>query len=144
MTITIGPAGANDWPAIRALLDEASLPFEGLEDCWATWVGTDGPDVVATASLERHRHVFLLRSVAVRRDHRNQGVGAQLVNAALRSVDQPVTLLTETAQDWFSRLGFVRSTREAIDPALLESPELQHLCPDSAVVMVSTGAAPPP
>lgn len=144
MRIAVRRAEASDWATVRSLLEEASLPLEGLDGCWSTWVAVEDHDVVATASLERHGQSFLLRSVAVSPDHRRRGIGAQLVATAVRTAGQPVVLLTETAADWFGRHGFEVSSRSGLDAALGASPELQHLCPDSAVVMVSTTPPPPP
>lgn len=44
-------------------------------------------------------------------------------------------LLTETAEGWFPRLGYVATTRDAVPTALTASPELAGACPQSAAVL---------
>ena len=47
-----------------------------------------------------------------------------------------VYLLTTTAEDYFPRFGFARTTREAVPPALKSSAEFTSACPESAAVML--------
>jgi amino-acid N-acetyltransferase len=135
--ITIRLAGPADRDHIHRLVASAGLPTEGLDDAWCSWIATAGEGIVGTASLERHRDALLLRGVAVDPDWRRSGIGTQLVMHALRECsDGSIALLTTTAAEWFTRLGFIEVARERLDPALASSPELQGLCPDSATAMI--------
>ena len=73
-------------------------------------VARDGDAVVAAAALERYGDAALLRSVVVAPDRRRPGVGRGIVAAAESLArDEGVRdlyLLTETAVDWFPRLGY--------------------------------------
>jgi amino-acid N-acetyltransferase len=119
---------------VADLVTAAGLPTAGLAQAWRTWVVVDGDQLLGTASLERHSHAYLLRSVAVRDEARGRGIGAQLVRAALAAVDagRPVALLTETAAGWFPRFGFHPVDRTALDPALAASVEFAGACPATA------------
>jgi amino-acid N-acetyltransferase len=51
-------------------------------------------------------------------------------------------LLTTTADQYFPRFGFTRTTRSAVPDAVKASAEFQGACPDTAVVMTRrVGAA---
>jgi amino-acid N-acetyltransferase len=123
-----------EFDQVQALVAAAGLPLEGLEGTWRTWVALADGHIVGTASLERHGHALLLRSVAVDPAHRGQGIGQALVAAALAAADPigSVSLLTETAPGWFPRFGFRPVAREALDPALAASPELRGACSATA------------
>ena len=47
-------------------------------------------------------------------------------------------LLTETAEAWFLRLGYVSVARDAVPVSLMASPEFSGACPDSAAVLHKT------
>jgi amino-acid N-acetyltransferase len=119
---------------VAELVTAAGLPTAGLAQAWRTWVAADGDQLLGTASLERHGHAYLLRSVVVRDEARGRGIGAQLVRAALAAVDagRPVALLTETAAGWFPRFGFHPVDRTALDAALAASAEFAGACPATA------------
>jgi len=46
-----------------------------------------------------------------------------------------VYLLTTTAEKYFPRFGFARTTRAAVPETVKESAEFRGACPDTAVVM---------
>jgi amino-acid N-acetyltransferase len=127
----------GDQTAIEALLAANQLPNAGLELALGTAVvaRADGR-VVGCAAVEPYDRVGLLRSVCVAPDRRGTGLGRRLVEhaeaiAATRGMTE-LFLLTETAAEWFPRLGYERRSREAAPPALLGSPEFTGACPDSA------------
>ena len=79
-------------------------------------------------------------------EYRGTGVGQQLVERLLeRAVKDGIDelyLLTTTAEDYFPRFGFARTTRSAVPHAVKASAEFHGACPDSAVVMTRRIAAP--
>ncbi|TLY54076.1 MAG: GNAT family N-acetyltransferase, partial [Gemmatimonadetes bacterium] len=81
----------------------------------------------------------LLRSVAVAAAVRGQGLGQRLTTAALELASRhgvrTVYLLTETAGEFFPKLGFTMIERSAVDPAVQVSQEFTTACPASALVM---------
>ena len=110
-------ATASDVPAVEALLLAAKLPLEGAAEALATGVvARDGEAVVGAAAVEPFGEAGLLRSVVVAEPLRGTGLGRQLVAAAEglardRGIRQ-LYLLTETAADWFPRLGYGVVQRE--------------------------------
>lgn len=100
----------------------------------------DHDHVIGSAALEVYGAAALLRSVAVAQAHRGRGLGRRLIQAALELGDahgvRTVYLLTESAADFFGRLGFRRIPRARAEPAVGASIEFQEACPASATCMV--------
>jgi amino-acid N-acetyltransferase len=138
---TIAAATSADLHAIFQLLDDNRLPRAGLDAHVATTlVAREDGALVGTAALELYGTAALLRSVAVWSARRGQGLGQALTIAALdlgreRGV-ATVYLLTETASEFFPKLGFRPIARADVDAAVLGSAEFTMVCPQSALVMV--------
>ena len=100
----------SDVPVIEALLAAAGLPLEGVAEAFETGlVAREGAEVVGAAAMEPYGRTGLLRSVVVAEARRGTGVGREVVTAAeALARDEGIEelyLLTETAADWFPRLG---------------------------------------
>ena len=135
--IDISAATADDRPAVESLLVDNGLPVAGLDLAFEqALVARESGRVVGCAAVERSGSVGLLRSVCVEASHRGTGLGRALVQraeAVAREADvTELFLLTETAADWFPRLGYVPGDRAAVPAALLASPEFAGACPDTA------------
>ena len=135
-------ATPHDVQAIETLLADAGLPLDGAAAAFDLGiVGRTGPDgrVVAAAAIERFADNGLLRSVVVAHDHRGTGVGRSLVTAAedlaAEAGIHDLWLLTETAVDWFPRLGYQVVERTAAAAAVGESVEFTTICRDTGVPM---------
>jgi amino-acid N-acetyltransferase len=129
-----------DVPAVETLLSAAGLPLEGAADALASGVvARDGEEVVAAAAVERYGDAGLLRSVVVAPARRGTGLGREIVTAAERLArDDGVVdlyLLTETAVDWFPRLGYAPVDRAVATAAVGESIEFTTVCRDTGVPM---------
>jgi amino-acid N-acetyltransferase len=144
---SIERAKPADRAAIEALLAASGLPLVGLELALGTAVvAREGSNVVGVAAVEPYGTVGLLRSVAVTATLRGTGLGRGLVTAAesfaAESGIETLFLLTETAAEWFPRLGYEASDRAAVPNALASSPEFTDACPESAAVfrkMIAAG-----
>jgi amino-acid N-acetyltransferase len=137
----IRQAEPQDLPAVLALLSEAKLPTDGVEEHFHSFfvVDEDGR-VVASAGLELRGDAALLRSLAVSPEVRGTGLGAAVLRRALHEVHGRaggVYALTTTAEAYLSRFGFAPVSRESLPQQLFESRELQDACPDTAAVMKS-------
>jgi amino-acid N-acetyltransferase len=140
---SIERAKPADRAAIETLLVAADLPLIGLELAIATAVvARDGDNVVGCAAVEPYGSAGLLRSVAVTKTLRGTGLGRRLVAEAeafaAESGIETLFLLTESAEDWFPRLGYEASTRNAVPATLAASPEFTDACPNSAAVFRKT------
>ncbi len=133
-------AEAGDWPAVRDLLTEAGLPLDGAAEAFATGVVAREDDrIVGCAAIEPYDGTALVRSVAVAPDLRGTGVGTGLVHAledlARDHGATSLILLTETAEPWFSRLGYATIDRTSVPADVAGSIEFQTACSTSAVAM---------
>jgi amino-acid N-acetyltransferase len=136
----IRAATTADADSVRALLADAKLPLEGVPaDLLHFLVAERDGGVVGAIGMELHGDAALLRSAVVAPGHRGAGVGERLVQALLdlarAAGARDLVLLTTTAEGWFPRFGFARSTRAEVPGALRASEEFKGACPDTAVVM---------
>lgn len=143
---SIEPAKPADRAAIEALLVAAGLPLAGLQLALGTAVvARDCDTIVGVAAVEPYGSVGLLRSVVVAETLRGSCLGRRLVAEAetLAAVSGIGTLflLTETAEEWFPRLGYSASDRAGVPAALTASPEFTDACPESAAVFRKAIAA---
>lgn len=141
------PATAADQPLVEHLLRDQSLPVAGVAEMFGRdptqfIVATSNGDLVAVAGVEECDHHALLRSVAVRHDWQQRGLGAELVARAVTLAEArgipALYLLTMTADRYFPRFGFERIERDAVPADIAGSVEFTSACPASAVTMRKT------
>ena len=136
----IRAATAKDAPAVRAMLVDSKLPLDGVPDDLAHFLVAEREGrVVGAIGMELYGDAGLLRSAVVSPALRGTGVGEQLVHALLQQArangTRDLVLLTTTAEKWFPRFGFERTTRADVPQSLHASEEFRGACPDTAVVM---------
>ena len=130
----------SDFPAVEQLLLSSRLPIEGVRENFSGFVVAEEAGTIAGAiGLEKYGSAALLRSAVVAPANRGAGVGHQLVESLLQRAKEDgiveVYLLTTTAEKYFPRFGFARTTRAAVPETVKESAEFRGACPDTAVVM---------
>ncbi|MFL5596497.1 MAG: arsenic resistance N-acetyltransferase ArsN2 [Gemmatimonadaceae bacterium] len=130
----------DDLTDIERLLSVNQLPLDGVKENVRDFIVAENGDEIAGAiGLEKFGNVALLRSAVVAAEYRGSGVGRNLVERALARCEETgideLYLLTTTAEEYFPRFGFARTTRSAVPDALKASAEFQGACPDTAVVM---------
>jgi len=130
----------SDLSAVESLLTASELPTDGVRANFSGFVVADDNGAIAGAiGLEKYGSVALLRSAVVAPDHRGTGVGRKLVEQLLERAEEAgvdeLYLLTTTAENYFPRFGFTRTTRATVPDALKASAEFRGACPDTAVVM---------
>ncbi len=127
---------------MRAALEKAALPAADLGEHARCFALREAGRTIAWGALECYGDDALLRSVLVAEGARGTGAGAELVQrlaAAARGAGvKRLWLLTETAEGFFARLGFTKSSREEALPAIRETSEFGSLCPASATCMTAT------
>lgn len=136
----------RDFDAVATLLSKSDLPLDGVKENFSDFVvAEDRGEIAGAIGLEKYGSVALLRSAVVSPRHRGTGVGRKLVERLLERAErdgiEELFLLTTTAEEYFPRFGFSRTTRSAVPDALKASAEFQGACPDSAVVMKRRVAA---
>jgi amino-acid N-acetyltransferase len=140
-------ATSADLRAVESLLSASDLPLDGVKDNFSNFVvAEDDGEIAGAIGLEEFGAVALLRSAVVSPEHRGSGVGRRLVERLLEGAEvagiEELYLLTTTADQYFPRFGFTRTTRSAVPDAVKASAEFQGACPDTAVVMTRrVGAA---
>lgn len=138
---TLRPATAADLPAVLALLEAHRLPGDGVREALPGFiVAEDGGALVGVIGLETYEGGFgLLRSAAVSDAWRSRGLGRTLVQHLIADATakgfRAVYLLTTTAEGFFPKFGFTRTTRADVPVSVKGSVEFMSLCPDSATVM---------
>lgn len=126
---------------VRRLLDAAGLPCADIDDGLVAhfFAVRLAGEVAGIAGLEPHGRVGLLRSLVVRDSIRGSGLGTELVAEAERRAGaqgiDTLYLLTDTAADYFRRLGYHDCPRDAAPEAIRHTGEFATLCPDDAAFM---------
>lgn len=133
-------AAPVDVPAVEALLAASGLPLEGAAAALRLGVvARDGDGIMGAAAVEPYGDAGLLRSVVVAAPLRGSGLGRKLVSAAetlARDAGiRELYLLTETAPDWFPRLGYEVVDRELARAAVGSSIEFTMVCATTGVPM---------
>ena len=136
----IRPATAADFPAIHALLTAASLPVAGVDAASGEYVVADlAGKVVGVLGIEKSGDAALLRSFAVQADFRKRGIGEALVRHVLGQLKfegiSSLYILTNTAEAFAARFGFVKVSREELPAPLLNGSTLGTACPASSTCM---------
>jgi len=95
--------------------------------------------VIATGGLEFFTDCALLRSVSVRKDLQRRGLGKFIVDelekiAGRKKIDR-LYLLTITAENFFSKMGYKAIDREGVPIAIKNTAEFTSVCPSTATVM---------
>ena len=125
---------------IETLLQICGLPYEDCSEHLNTFNGiTRDGNLVAIGALQINGPVALLRSIAVHPENRNQGLAAiitqYLLELARLDGVRELYLLTETAENYFTRFGFCPVGRENLPAGIKLTRQFESLCPASAQAM---------
>jgi len=140
--LSIRAAQASQFDAVVAMLACAGLPTRDLTPASIDTflVAAVADELVGAVALERYGDVGLLRSLVVAPDHRKDGIGAALVDAVERQARRDglssLVLLTETAREFFLRMGYGVAARNEAPEAVQQSSEFAFVCPAGATYMV--------
>lgn len=141
--MTPAPLAPEAFDQAVALVAASGLPVADLDPgrqrFWA--VGTTA-GLVGVIAWERAGGDALVRSFAVEADVRGRGVGTALyrtLEAEARRVGVArLVLLTETAEGFFRRQGFISTPRESLSDEVRATAEFTGLCPVSAVCLAKS------
>lgn len=139
-TVSLQKAVSANFDAVCALLSENNLPFSDLNPVLDNFlIALDEGKVVAVMGIDRYGAAGLLRSAAVSASHRNTGLASTLLQRLLEAARQGgltnLYLITNTAENYFSKKGFVKISRNEVPEAVLQSKEFNGLCPASSAIM---------
>ncbi len=133
---------ANAKGAVLDLLDEAKLPTKDLtKEKMKNFMIAKAKDgsIIGVVGVEIYRGSGLLRSLAVHPAHRGTGLGSLLTRKiesfASRKGIKTLYLLTMTAADFFTKIGYEVTQRDSLPAPIKETEEFKNLCPVSAVCL---------
>lgn len=141
MNIQIREAQPMNLPAVLQLLETVDLPTEGVKEHFISFlVGldstTDSPadvPVIACVGLELYVPSALLRSLAIHPSYQGKGLGKKMVEVASTWAKKhdvrQLFLLTDSAVDFFHKLGFTYINRDQVPKDVRQSIEFTKLCP---------------
>ena len=144
--LKIDEAKSSDHAAVVALLQETDLPPDEIELHMENFLVIRHPEVdrgpellVGSIGLEIYEDSALLRSLAVHPDFQGNGLGSRLVDSMIefaRGKDiNRLFLLTDTAEKFFEKKGFVVVTRDQVPDDMKQSIEFTTLCTSSPSMM---------
>lgn len=134
----------GDLKSIQALLRSNHLPYEDCGDHLSSFIGIAqgskiNNQIIAVGGFEHIGRFALLRSVAVDSQFRGLGLAASLIENILGQLRflkvETVYILTETADQYFSSLGFKIVERDKLPVEIQTTQQCQTLCPASAIAM---------
>jgi len=136
LEITPIPATDKNFLSALALVD---LPTADLATSRGHYYSAAvGDQIVGYGGYESLGRVILLRSVVVIAK-RGLGLGRAIAQATLQQArdggGEVAFLLTESAEGFFTRLGFVQITRDETPAVVKTHPQYDRLCADTAVIM---------
>jgi amino-acid N-acetyltransferase len=131
----------TDMAAIAQLLKINNLPYSDIRKSPIVFVVARKDDcIVGCIDLEMYGNAGLLRSFAVVPSLQNKGIGKELymmlLDYALQNKVKSIHLLTNTAKDYFSRIGYQVAKRNDAPAEISKSAEFADLCPVSSTYMV--------
>lgn len=138
--LQIRKAIPEDYDGVVNLLASQKLPVEDIEKKLPHFfVVKELTTIAGVIGMEVYGGYGLLRSMATNPIHRNRGIASALVNelveyARLSGIKE-IYLLTETAESFFAKKGFITVERNKVPLPLQQSKEFSHLCPTSATVL---------
>jgi amino-acid N-acetyltransferase len=141
-TIIIENFSAYDKENVLDLLNGADLPIEDLTDeKMKNFMVAKGKDncIIGVVGVEMYQESGLLRSLAVHPAYRGKGVGRRLTrkieSLARHNGIKTLYLLTMTATDFFSKIGYEVTQRDKVPESIAKTEEFKTVCPISAVCL---------
>ena len=140
-SIHIRLAQDPDVDEMLELLKDSGLPVEDLVPASPAQflVATRGGATAGCVGIELTGRYALIRSLAVRKTNRGEGIGSRLLQSAEDLCRQKgiraVYLLTLTAEPFFARTGYRRIERDSAPEDIASTTEFASVCPVSSAFM---------
>jgi amino-acid N-acetyltransferase len=135
--VVVAEAGLK--AAVLALLRENDLPVGDLDETKTLFAILSNGDVIGTGGLESFRDSALLRSISIKKDLQQTGLGKFIVGELEKTARQSgvncLYLLTTTAAVFFAKLGYETIDREIVPIEIKNTTEFSSICPSTAEVM---------
>ena len=133
-------AKKSDLDKIQAILKDVKLPYQDCAKHVHNFVVLELNDnIIGVGGIELYGDIALLRSIAVEKKYRNQGWGdavfLEIKEYAFQSGAKELYLLTETAEQYLTKRGFIKVDRDMAPQAIKQTEQFSGLCSLSAIVM---------
>jgi amino-acid N-acetyltransferase len=138
--LLIRKANDKDHLYVLELLASENLPVEDLSATLDNFFISEADGkIVGCIGMEVYGKNALLRSMAVKKEYRNNNIASSLVDRLFQQASvlgiRSMFLITTTAEEYFKKKGFFPIERTKVPKAVLQSKEFNGLCPSSAVIM---------
>ncbi len=136
-------AEESDIQRIKELLYSSGLPSTDVDgQAQKIFVVESKGKLVGIGGIEDFGGIGLIRSITVAPEHRKNGIAMNLYQLleeyACNSGIKALYLITESAKEYFQKLGFSAQEREAVPYLIKQTSQFSKLCPTSAAVMFKT------
>ncbi len=139
-------AKSSDHAALVVLLQETNLPPDDIELNMENFLIVrhleaigDPEFLIGSVGLEIYKDSGLLRSLAVHPKFQGKGLGSRLVESMIDFAKEKginrLFLLTDTAEEFFEKRGWVVVTRDKVPEDMKQSIEFTTLCTSSPSMM---------
>jgi len=133
----------SDLEQIKHLLESETLPSNDIhEHLKNIIIAEEKGIIIGLGAIEKYNKIGLFRSLVVSKERRREKIGRAIYQhiedlSQLMEM-QNLYLLTETASEYFKKLGFVEITRDEAPDEIKNTKQFSSLCPASAIVMRKT------
>lgn len=136
----IRQATDTDLVSVESLLKDNSLPFSDCgEHIDNFFLKEDKNNIIGIGGIEVYGSNGLIRSIVVTQDYRGKGVATEIMQTikekALYLGVKKLYLLTESANEYFEKHGFMAIKRTEAPETIMNTKQFRELCPSSAVIM---------
>lgn len=130
----------GDLQEIKELLDCNNLPSDDCEEHIENFIIVEEKrKIIGVGGLEVYGNVGLVRSIVIESGYRGRGISKNIYNLIEDRAHSfginTLYLLTESATDYFKKLGFVVQERQKVPKSIMNTKQFKELCPSSAMVM---------
>jgi amino-acid N-acetyltransferase len=115
----------RDLEAVRHLLEENDLPFNGIERTRG-WVAEEGNQIVSHIAIEETEDAVVLRSLATAPAAQGQGIARHLMELAEAEAGERTLLLrTKTIGPWVLRRGYSPAASNEVPASVRSTSEFE-------------------
>jgi amino-acid N-acetyltransferase len=130
----------TDLEVINELLNASNLPSSDIEEHLEGFmVYEEEEKIIAIGGFEKHGNDALVRSITTEPRSQGKGIGKSIYKSIEHNARSlgvtTLYLLTETAEEFFKKLGFSVKDRTGIPESIIKSKQYSLLCPSTATLM---------
>jgi N-acetylglutamate synthase-like GNAT family acetyltransferase len=129
---------AEDFEAVRALLETGGLPGKGLERTNG-WVAEEDGQIVSHIAVEEAEGAVVLRSLVTAPAAQGRGTARQLMDLAeAHAGNRPILLRTKTVGPWVLRRGYALIASDQVPQSVRSTSEFEgSMCSGYPIYMKS-------